>query len=261
MTSSTTALVRKLDSIAELSESERATLLGLSGVVKEIAAGETIVAEGDHPKNVTVLLSGMLHRYNILADGGRQILAFHTPGDIPDAQSLHLKTMDHSLGAIAPSTILLIPHPLMFAVFERHPGIAGICWRDTLIDAAIFRQWMVGIGRRQAYARIAHLFCEIFTRLHVVGLARGNTCDMPATQQDIADATGLSAVHINRSLQALRNDKLFDLRRGRLAVLDWEGLREAGQFDPSYLHLRPGVFPAALPQADAVSGLVKEDLR
>jgi CRP-like cAMP-binding protein len=237
------ALTRKFESIGALSTAQRSALDDLKGVTKPVSAHEAIVREGERPAAVTLLLSGFLCRQKVLPDGRRQIMSFHIPGDIPDLQSLFIDIMDHSLGTLAPSMIALIPHSAMLAFFRRYPEIASLCWRDTLIDGAVFREWMVGIGRRSAYARIAHVLCEVFVRMRAVGLARDNVCDMPVTQSDIADALGLSAVHVNRTLQELRNDGLMDLRGGTLMVGDWGGLRRAGGFDGAYLHLKDGHAP------------------
>jgi CRP-like cAMP-binding protein len=174
----------------------------------------------------------------MVPDGKRQITAFHTPGDVPDLHSLHIKVMDHSLGAIAASQVFLVPHEKMRATLAAEPSLRDLLWRDTLIDAAVFREWTVNVGRRSAYTRIAHLLCEVLLRMRAVGLASGDSCDLPLTQEELGDATGLSNVHVNRSLQELRGDGLIELRRGSLKVLDWERLTEAGEFDPTYLHLR-----------------------
>jgi CRP-like cAMP-binding protein len=171
------------------------------------------------------------------APGKRQIMAFHIPGDIPDLQSLHLTTLDHSLGTITPCEVGFIRHEDVRDLVRRFPRIGDAFWRDTLIDAAVFRAWMVGIGRREAYGRIAHLLCEVMTKLRAVGLADGQRCELPITQVEFGDALGLSTVHVNRTLQELRGNDLITLRGGFLTVLDWDGLREAGEFDPAYLHL------------------------
>jgi CRP-like cAMP-binding protein len=236
----TAALIRKFDSIGELSAADRRGLAGLSGAIRKLGAHEAVVREGDRPAAVTLLLSGFLCRYKVLPDGRRQIMSFHIPGDIPDLQSLHLTTMDHTLAALTASTVALIPHTVVLDFLRLHPEIAALCWRHTLIDAAVFREWMLGIGRRSAYERIAHVFCELFARTRALGLARDDTCDMPVTQADIADALGLSAVHVNRTLQELRADGLVELRNGVLEIENWDGLQRAGEFDPAYLHLKTG---------------------
>jgi CRP-like cAMP-binding protein len=147
--------------------------------------------------------------------------------------------MDHSLATLVPSKVAFITHETLRAFIRAHPRIGDVLWRDTLIEAAVFREWMAGIGRRSAYARIAHLLCEMFVRLKVVGLTSGNTCEMPITQAELGDALGLSTVHVNRTLQELRANRLITSRtNATINIDDWEGLKEAGDFDPTYLHLR-----------------------
>ena len=230
-------LIRKLESITDLSEDEKRAIHELPMNVKNLAADTDIVREGDRPPECCLILDGFACRYKLVGDGYRQIMAFHIPGDIPDLLSLHLKVMDHSLGTLVPSKVAVIGHDSLRDLMQRYPGIASAFWRDTLIDAAVFREWMVGIGRRSAHARIAHLLCELLVRLRAVGLTRDDTYELPLTQAELADALGLSTVHVNRVLQELRGDGLITLRGGSLAVQDWEGLQRAGEFDPAYLHL------------------------
>jgi CRP-like cAMP-binding protein len=244
------AVIPKFESIADLTPLQRDAIARLTGIAKQFKAGEPVAREGERPTSVTLIVSGMLCRFKILKDGRRQIIAFHTPGDIPDMQSIHIRKMDHTLAAIAPSTLVVIPHATVHAFLDRHPDIAALCWRDTLIDAAILREWMVGMGRRTAYARTAHLFCEIILKLHAVGIAGADACDLPLTQTDLADALGLSSVHVNRTLQELRAAGLVDLRRGKLRITDWPGLMEAGEFDPGYLQLRAA--PMTLAAASSI---------
>jgi len=178
-------------------------------------------------------------------DGKRQIFSFHIPGDLPDLQSLHLKVMDHSLMTLTACKLAFISHHTVTEVLRRCPRIADIMWRDTLIDGAVFREWMLGIGRRSAYARIAHVLCEVMVKLRSVGLSDGRTCHLPITQAELGDALGLSTVHVNRSLQELRGHGLIELRTGSLTAIDWEGLKKAGEFDASYLHLDDALKEAA----------------
>jgi CRP-like cAMP-binding protein len=232
-----TVLLRKLRSIAPLSEDEQHCLLTLPLSTKTVPPDHDIVREGDHPAECCLVVEGFTCRYKFTADGKRQIFSFHIAGDIPDLQSLHLKVMDHNLGTLTPCKLAFIPHEKLFDLFRRCPRIADVMWRDTLIDAAVFREWMIGIGRRSAYTRIAHVLCEVLVRMRAVGLANGHECELPVTQAEIGDALGLSTVHVNRSLQELRGDRLIELRGGSLTVLNWGGLKKAGEFDPTYLHL------------------------
>jgi CRP-like cAMP-binding protein len=177
-------------------------------------------------------------------DGKRQIHNFHIPADIPDLQSLHLQALDNSLGTITPCSVGFITHEALDKLCERHYRIAKAFWRETLIEGAVFREWMTSIGQREAYPRIAHLMCEMVVRLKAVGLANGSSCEFPITQSEIGDALGITTVHVNRVLQAMRSDGLIDLKGERLNIPDWEKLKQVGDFEPAYLHLE-GHQPAA----------------
>jgi CRP-like cAMP-binding protein len=238
-------LIRKLRSISPLSEDEVYGLRGLPLAATPVDADLDMVREGDRPSQCFVLVEGFVCRYKLTEDGRRQIFSFHTPGDIPDLQTLHLGVMDHSVKTLTRCKVAFVPHDVIAALTRRCPRIGDVLWRDTLIDAAIFREWMVGIGRRSASTRIAHVLCEVFLRLNAVGLTNGYECEFPITQTEIGDALGLSTVHVNRSLQELRGNGLIELRRGFLGILNWEGLKKAGEFDPAYLHLGCGVQNAA----------------
>jgi CRP-like cAMP-binding protein len=229
-------LIAKMASIASLSADEKAALLRLPMQILELRADQDIVREGDRPTRSCLLLAGYACRSKATAEGKRQILSFHIPGEIPDLQSLYLTCMDHTLQTITPCRVGFIPHEALRDLCARQPRLTEAFWRETLIDAAIFREWMVGIGRRSAHARIAHLLCEFLVRMRAVGLAEDHACELPFTQTEIGDALGLSTVHVNRTLQELRGAGLITLRGGALAVTDWEGLKEAGEFDPTYLH-------------------------
>lgn len=233
-------LLRKLESIANLSDEEKRAILNLSMSVKVVEADTDIVRDGDAPSECCLVLDGFTGRYKIMPDGRRQITGFYIPGDIPDLQSLFLQTLDNSLGTFVRCRVALIPHPQMRNLFRSHPRLAEIFWRDTLIEAAMYREWMVGLGRRTAYQRMAHLLCELQTRLRAVGLAQANGYDLPLTQNELGDALGLSTVHVNRVLQDLRSDDLIVLHRGSLSILDWEALKSVAEFDPAYLHLDKG---------------------
>jgi CRP-like cAMP-binding protein len=232
-------LIRKLESIYVLTDVEKQAVGELPIHVRDLAAGQDIVREGDRPSQCCLLLDGFIQRYKMIGDGQRQIMSFHINGDMPDVLSLHLAVMDHNLGTLAPSKVGFVSHQSMRRLIQDHPRIGDALWRDTLIDAAVFREWLVGMGRRDAHARIAHLFCEIITRLDSVGLAPNKSVQIPLTQATLADALGLSAVHVNRVAQELRSEGLITWRGKTLTVNDWEGLKEAGDFDPTYLHLVP----------------------
>jgi CRP-like cAMP-binding protein len=233
-----TPIIRKLESIFTLSRDERQAVLDLPLQVTNLKADQDIVREGDRPTRSCALLEGFTAMFKVTAEGKRQITAFHIPGDIPDLQSLHLEVLDTSLATLTPCKVGFIQHEALQDLCERCPRIASALWRQTLIDASVFREWTVNVGRREAYARIAHILCELMVRMKAVGLAQDHTCPIPITQNEFADATGLSNVHVNRVLQALRADGLIVLKGDTLLVPDWDQLKQAGDFDPTYLHLQ-----------------------
>jgi CRP-like cAMP-binding protein len=236
----THALIRKMASIVTLTDQERAALMRLPMQVQDLRADQDIVREGDRPSRSCLLIEGFACRYNMTHDGKRQILFFHVPGEIPDLQSLHIHTMDHSLATVTRCQVGFIRHEELLDLCDRFPRLAGAFWRETLIDGAIFRKWLLGLGRKAADARLAHFLCELVTRMRAVGLVEGNTCVWPFSQVEIGDALGLSTVHVNRTLQEeLRAKGLIELTKGKLTVLDWGRLQRLGEFDPTYLHHVP----------------------
>jgi CRP-like cAMP-binding protein len=230
-------LLRKLESIAGLSDEERQAIQSLPLRIRVLRPGQDIVQDGEKPSQCCLVVEGWAFRYKLLNEGKRQILSFHVPGDVPDLQSLHLQTMDHSLATLTEATVAFIPHEDLRELIVRFPSIAGALWRDTLVDAAIFREWIVGIGRKSSYGRIAHLFCEMYLKLEAVGLAQEHRYTLPLTQAQLADALGMSNVHANRVLQEMRSKNLITLKSSALVIHAWSELVRAGEFDPTYLHL------------------------
>ncbi len=234
-------LLRKLESIVDdLTAEEREALLGLPMMVRDVHADQDIVRDGDQPSQCCLILEGLAFRYKLAGDDRRQILAFHIPGEMPDLLSLHLKTLDHSIAALTPARLGFIQHRALFTLMAEFPRLAGMLWRETLIDAAIFREWMVGMGRRKAPSRIAHLLCEMYVRLDGIGLAQDATVPLRVTQDEIGDALGLSAVHTNRALQYLRSEDYITFDGRNLTIHDWDGLAQEGEFDATYLHQTRG---------------------
>lgn len=201
---------------------------------------QPIALEGEPLTRSCVLLDGFACRYKLSPDGSRQIVSFHMPGDLIDLHSALLKVADHSIAAIGRAHVAYLPHAVIFETTRRYAGIAHAFWLETVIDGSIFREWLLNVGRRDAYGRLAHLFCELALRLDSVGLCPNGRCQFPVTQTDLADATGLTPVHVNRTMQRLRADKLISTHGTELRILDWKGLIEAGSFDPTYLYLPNG---------------------
>nr|WP_314255885.1 Crp/Fnr family transcriptional regulator [uncultured Devosia sp.] len=238
MTQGLETLLRRLHAIGVLAEDDAGALRGLPFRSVQMSKGEEIVPEGTFSRSCCLVVDGLVHRSKALPDGQRQIFSLHLPGDIPDLHGLHLKLMDHSLVATSHCQVAFISHEAIQSVLQRSTALTGLLWRDTLIDAAAFRAWMLMIGQAEAPVRMAHLFCELYVRYTAVGLAANNGYPLPISQGDLADMLGTSPVHANRTLQDLRGRKLLTFSDGRVEILDWLALVEFGQFDGSYLHIR-----------------------
>lgn len=232
-----TMLIRKLESIAPLSSAERQALQDLPMRIQTLNARQDIVRDGDQPSHCCLIVEGWACRYKLLSEGKRQILSFHIAGDIPDLQSLHIPIMDHGLATLKQATVAFIPKDSLRDLTDRFPSLAALLWRDTLIDAAIFREWMVGMGRRSAFEQVAHLFCELYLKLQAVGLAGDYRCPLPITQADLADALGLTSVHVNRVLKDMRGRAMIALKCNTLVLEAWDELLQVSEFDSTYLHL------------------------
>jgi CRP-like cAMP-binding protein len=230
-------MIRKLESIFTLTDDERQALETLPMQVNVIKDDQDLVREGDRPTRSCVILSGFTATYKITGEGKRQIVSFGIAGDIPDLQSLHLKTLDISIGTLTPCRVGFIQHEALREICTRYPRIAAAFWRETLIEGAIFREWVLNVGRREAYNRMAHVLCELLVRLRAVGLAEDHGCNLPITQGEFADAMGITTVHVNRVLQQMRAEGLIELKGDRLNIPNWEQLKQVGDFDPTYLHL------------------------
>jgi len=230
-------LIDRLRAIANLSAGDLNLLAEMPTMVKSFGDGAYILRDGDVSAHCCLLLEGFLARHKIAGDRS-QILSFHVPGDIPDLQTLHLPVMDHDLTSVGRTTAAFISHDWFKRTLDRSPGLAHVFWREILIDAAVYREWIANIGARDAIARIAHLICEIEARLAAVGLVSGNTFNVPFTQRHLADACGLSNVHVNRTLQELRARGLIVWDGRAVTILKRNDLETVGDFQRSYLHLK-----------------------
>lgn len=201
------------------------------------APNQDLVLEGDRPVHSMLLTSGMACRYRLQSNGERQLLAIHLAGDFVDLHSFLIKEMDHSVGALTQCSVVTFPHERLVKVTERYPHLTRMLWLLTLVDGSSHREWLAGLGLRSASQRTAHLFCEIYTRLKVVGRASDLRFDLPITQAALADAIGISSVHINRVIQELRQQNLITWEGGVVTIKSWDALVAAGDFDDRYLHL------------------------
>jgi CRP-like cAMP-binding protein len=231
-------LIRKLREHSRLNGADIAAIRRLPDTERVIRPHQDIVRQGDRPSVSVVVLQGVVARYHSLPGGRRQYLSLHIAGDMPDAQALFLERMDHAVCAMDNAVVALVPHKAILKLFEERPVVGFAFWRETLIDAAIFREAITNNSARPLGARLAHFFCEQFYRARSSGLAHANTCKLPLTQTEVGETVGASLPSITRGLQSLRKSKAMELRGGELHILDWDRLVELGEFNPGYLHLK-----------------------
>lgn len=231
---------------AALNSDDTVAFLNTPVVIRDIAAGQDISLQGDEATSACLVLDGLLCTYEVVGAGSRQIQAYHLSGDMPDLPALHFGLNTHSLSALRQSKVAFITHPRLLSLIAEHPLLGACIWRKAMVDASISRSWVTNIGRRPARARLAHLFCELFARFDALGLATDATIPVWITQTEMADSQGMSTVHVNRSIQELRRSGLIKMSGKLVTIADWEGLVEAGEFEPTYLHLKSqGILPAA----------------
>jgi CRP-like cAMP-binding protein len=231
-------LLKKLNSLHDISANEQAALLATLAPPRRVTRGQDIVADGSTPKHTTVLLSGTACRYKILRKAQRHIFGFQYPGDMIDLYSYVMKLVDHGIGALSDCEVAHIPHEKISELCRKYPNVAYAFWRDSMIDTSILHSWALG-GSRNTVERMANMLCEIFVRLEAVGLAKiGRPLDFNATQRDLADALGLSLVHVNKTLKVLKTKGLIGRIGMKIEILDWKRLQKIGDFDAGYLHFK-----------------------
>jgi CRP-like cAMP-binding protein len=229
-------LTRKLDRLGNLDAEDRARLATLPMIPEQTPRGRRIVREGDEPDRCCLLLDGFASRFKHTADGSRQIVSFHVRGDLLDIQHLLLSRADHSVETLTTAKIAWIPKADIIRLAWERPSIGKALWQDSLIDASVFREWVLNVGQRDATARIAHMLCEFAVRSQAAGLGSVQNLSLPLTQVQIADATGLTSVHVNRRLKVLRESGALSKTVGGVQIGSWEKLRAIAHFDPAYLH-------------------------
>jgi len=232
-----TVHLKKLRRRAELGPEEELAIRNAVTETREIRADQILVRSGQLLTESMLLLRGWLARSKGLSGGERQFTELHVPGDFPDLHGFTLKRLDHDVLALSDCTIGVVPHERLRDITERHPRLARIYWMSTNVDAAIHREWALSLGRRSAIARMAHLFCELYERLDMVGATQGDSYEFPLTQRELAECLGLTVVHANRTVQEIRRRNLIGLANRRLTILDRDRLKGLAEFDPSYLYL------------------------
>lgn len=229
-------MVQKLTAGVALSAADQAAVLALPFTSRTVGRGSYMVREGDRPKVSQVLIEGFAFRHKIVGDGQRQIVSVHIAGDIVDLQNALLAVSDHNVQTLSPAVILEIPHHAIEALADEHPRVGRAMWRDTLVEGSIQREWTANVGRRCARARTSHLLCELGLRMERAGLGRRSSYRFPITQDELADALGLTPVHVNRMLRSLCAEGLAEKRHQSIAIADWNALVLVGDFSGDYLH-------------------------
>jgi CRP-like cAMP-binding protein len=231
-------MVRTLESQAHLQPEDCAALLALSFTSKMLRPDAYVVREGHRPTHCSILLSGFAYRQKTHTDGGRQILSLHLPGDMLDLQNLFLDVSDHNVQTMTRSEVAFIPRSELVEIFYARPAIGKAILLSLLVEASILREWLLNVGRRDARARLAHLLCEFASRQAGGGEIGDEEYEMPMTQEQLADALGLTPVHINRTLRTLEEDGLFIRDKRSFRFPEWERLQQVAGFSRSYLHQR-----------------------
>jgi CRP-like cAMP-binding protein len=230
-------LIRKLEAVEPLTEDEIERAIALCRSVKIVEKRTDIISAGEQPEHVHIVLDGWAARYSVRANGSRQFTAFLIPGDFCDIQVMSLDQLDHGIMALTDCVVAFVEKQEMEDISRSTPGISRALQRSTLIDEAILRRWIVNVTSGDALSTVAHLLCEMHVRLRAVDLVDGDAFNLPLTQEELAEATGMTAVHMNRTLTRLRQEGLIELQDRKLLIMDVEALRELCGFDPNYLHL------------------------
>ncbi len=220
----------------ELSDEEQRVLEDSIGSVRQVAARKQIVRAGVIIDTSTLLLEGFVCRYMDDRDGQRQLVAVHVPGDFVDLHAFPMRRLDHDIATLGPVKIACYDHQTLETITERYPHLMRKLWFSTLLDAAMHREWIFRLGRLGAEGRVAHLFCELNERLEMVGLAADGRYMLPMTQPDIAEASGLTGVHVNRVLRSLREKNLLTFKANEVCILDRKALAAVAEFEPQYLY-------------------------
>jgi CRP-like cAMP-binding protein len=229
--------LKKLRKRTEISSEEERAIRDSVLETRDVAADEIIVRSGEELSSSLVLLSGWMARSKDLEGGQRQVTELHVAGDFADLHGFTLKRLDHDVLTLSRCTVAVVPHERLKTITEQFPRLARIYWFSTNIDAAIHREWAVSLGQRSALSRMAHLFCELYERLRVVGRVNDDGYEFPLTQRELSECLGLTVVHANRTLQELRRRNLVEFGNRQVTILDRRGLEGVAEFDPSYLYL------------------------
>lgn len=231
-------LARKLNLHHRLSAGDVNAILNLPHRIRKLDAQSYTLREGDRPERCAVLLSGFAIRHKLTGEGSRQILAINIPGEALDFQNSFLEESDHNVQMLTRGTVAEIPREALEELVLGHAEVARAILISALAEASIFREWTLNVGRRDARSRIAHLLCEFAYRVSAQKLSHDGVYELPMTQEQIADATGLTAVHVNRILQTLQREGLIERDRRMVRFPSWQRMQDVADFNARYLHMR-----------------------
>jgi CRP-like cAMP-binding protein len=221
----------------ELEPDDRAAVLALPHSIRWLNPATYILREGERSSHCSVLLQGFAYRHKIVAEGARQIVGICLPGELLDLHAALLDRSDENIQSLSGVRVASIPVDALHRLMDSHRRVSRAIMARAMVEAAVYREWMANIGRRDARARMAHFLCELAVRQQAVGIAQAKAYELPMTQEQLADLLGLTSVHVNRTLQVLEADGLIERQRRRVAIVDWNALAGVGDFRPHYLHL------------------------
>jgi CRP-like cAMP-binding protein len=240
-------MVRKLEYWHPFNDQERRAILDLPHIPRQLKAHQFVIWDGDRPQHTCLLLSGFAFRHKLAGNGSRQILSIHMKGDLIDLQNSLLGVADHNVQMITAGTIALIPVQAVADIAFRYPAIGLAMWYETLVEGSIFREWILNVGRRDAFTAIAHLLCEFAVRMEVAELGDTVSYELPLTQEQLADAVALTSVHVNRTLMRLEEQGHIRRNKRRIQIDNWQKLAKVADFHPRYLHLDRSDMPPSIP--------------
>ncbi|RYD56767.1 MAG: Crp/Fnr family transcriptional regulator [Sphingomonadales bacterium] len=238
-------LTRKLAARTASEPGEHEAIAALAWKRRDFPAASYILREGQPPIRCGFIIEGYAYRQKLAVTGEREIVSILVPGDLIDLQNLYLDQTDHDVVSLTAVALAEVAITDLRELARQRPAIAARMWRDALVEASIYREWLLNIGRRPAKARLAHLLCEFHARLRVIGRCGEMEYELPMTQEQLGDAMGLTPVHVNRVLKMLETDGLIRREKRQIKVIDWERLRAAADFNERYLHLEPSGLPTA----------------
>ncbi|WP_328597942.1 Crp/Fnr family transcriptional regulator [Croceibacterium soli] len=231
-------MIHKLSGRSALTGEDKEAILSLPHTIRSYHAATYVVREGEPPPNhCSFIRSGFAVRQKITAQGARQIMSLHLVGDFIDLEHLFLNIADHNVQALTELEVVAIDRRALESLVLARPNIARALWIDALVDASIYREWVTNVGRRAAPARIAHVLCEVALRMQAAGVSTNGGFELPLTQEQLADAVGLTPVHVNRTLKALVADGILHRDKRYISFTDWNRTKEVADFNALYLHL------------------------